>query len=284
MAGPDIVTGSDGRQKYRLQVELQWAYPFDPNSPLTLLWAPMGGIGSANLPFMLKGDNGKAPSIREAVDFTALDPADPTPDSFTLVELTPATDTTGQVLKAVVALHTGQDGADGTSTLNPATYGTPVYKRVLQVNSAATGFEYTPQKVVGMHWAASVSAAPAASTAAVTLSTVTIAPNVYPFPTQLVPVGGTVSTGSTADVIVDLVAHLGTATGTVIGRCPGIGGVTDRLSLEGMPDPGTAAADVTIAANAGTTAYLRSEKQSGTATYQTSAAATRFGVMVVAVP
>lgn len=278
--GPDIVTGSDGRQKYRLHCELEWAYPFDPNSPLTLLWSPPGGIGEANLPFMLKGDNGKSTVIQSA-QRTLLEYGDPTPDSFEFVELSPATDTTPQIGKFVIVDHKGAPGADGTSTLDPDAYGTKVAGRLLRLKSDLSGFEYTPPSIVGTHWPATApTAAPSGTTGAFDTTSIVIPPNTYPFPTRVeVSAGTTVTaTGSpaTGDVKVDLVARLNSTSGVVLGRCNGIGGLTDRLALIDGPDPGTDPADVTIAANAAATIYIRTERQAGGVdNYQTSVASTR---------
>ena len=280
--GPDIVTGSDGRQKYRLHCELEWAYPFDPNSPLTLLWAPPGGIGEANLPFMLKGNNGFSATIQSA-ERTLLEYDDPTPDSYELVELSPATDEHGQILKLVTVEHKGAPGTNGTSTLDPNAYGSKVAGRILELylDGSDWKFRYTAPKVCGLHWATSVNAAPDGTTAGFTVGQVDIAANTYPYAVRVIPIGGTVTTGSSADVVVDLIARLNGTSGVVVGRCPGIGGATDRLTLAGVPDPGALSADVTIAANAAASVYFRTEKQSGTATYLSSAAATRCGLLVV---
>lgn len=275
--GPDIVTGSDGRQKYRLHLELEWAYPFDPNSPLSILWAPPGGIGQANLPFMLKGDSGLSPSIASA-ERTLLEYGDPTADSYTLVELSPATTEHGQINKLVVVEHKGAPGDDGTTVLDPDDYGTPVAGRLIRLKSDLSGFEYTPPTIVGSHWPATTpSAAPSGTTAGYDLTSISIPANAYPFPTRVEVSGCATTTASaTGDVKVDLVARLNSTSGEVVGRCVGMGGVTDRLILVDGPDPGADPADVTIAANAAATIYLRTEKQSGTETYQTSAASTRF--------
>jgi hypothetical protein len=275
--GPDIVTDSNGQQKYRLHVELEWAYPFDPNSPLSILWAPPGGIAQANLPFMLRGANGFSPTIASA-ERTLLEYGDPTPDSYELVELSPATDDHGQILKLVTVEHKGADGNDGTSTLDPDAYGTKVAGRLIRLKSDLSGFEYTPPSIVGTHWPATAPlAAPALSAGAYDLTSISIPANTYPFPTRVeISAGTTVTASGTGDVKVDLLARLNSTSGQVLGRCSGVGGITDRLILIDGPDPGTDPADVTIAANAAATIYIRTERQAGGVdTYQTSVASTR---------
>ncbi|SBS73767.1 putative Gp20 [uncultured Mycobacterium sp.] len=275
--GPDIVTGSDGQQKYRLHVELQWAYPFDPNSPLMLLWAPPGGIGEANLPFILKGDNGFSPTIASA-ERTLLEPGDPTADSYSMVELSPATDDHGQIVKLVAVEHKGAKGDDGVMVLDPDDYGTKVAGRLLGLKSDLTGFEYTPPTIVGSHWPATApTAAPSGTTGAFDTTSIVIPANTYPFPTRVeVSAGTTVTASGTGDVKVDLVARLNATGGPILGYCNGIGGLTDRLALIDGPDPGTDPADVTIAANAAATIYIRTERQAGGVdNYQTSVASTR---------
>lgn len=287
-----VTDPTTGKQKFRWEGLLEFEYPFDPSKPIFFAAAPPGGVAHANMPFMVKGDRGLPTLFSTNVDFTALEPDDVTPDSFEVVELVPGTDTTSQVLKVVVKLHKGEAGTDGASVLNPGSFGTPTFKHILQVNAAGDGFELVAQRVGGKHYpAAAATAAPAGTTAGFDIQQVVIPANTYPFPYRLEVSGGTVTTASSADAQVDLIARLNTTSGPVLGRCTGVGGVTDRLILvDGLDDSAlaagasAAAADVTLAANAGATVYLRTEKQGGTATYQSSAAATRLSVRVVAVP
>jgi hypothetical protein len=288
-----VVTDSTtGKQKYRWEGLLEWEYPFDPTKPVIFLAAPPSGVAHANFPFMVKGDPGLGAVFSTTPDVTWLEWNDPTPDSYEIVELAPATTTTRQLLKVVIKQHKGRPGADGASVLNPSSFGTPAYKKMLQINTAATGFELVAQKVGGLHYpAAAASAAPAGSTGGVSLQQITIPANTYGSPFRLEVNGGTVVTASTIDAQVDLVARLNAPDGPVVGRCVGIGGLTDRLTLAGGLDDsalaagaGTAVSNVTLSPTVSNTVYLRSEKQSGAATYQTSAAATRMQALAVFVP
>jgi hypothetical protein len=287
-----VTDPTTGKQKYRWEGLLEFEYPFDPSKPVIFLAAPPGGVAHANMPFMVKGDPGLGAIFSTTPDVTWLEWNDATPDSYEIVELAPATATTRQLLKVVTKQHKGRPGADGASVLNPASFGTPVYKRMLQINAAADGFELVAQKVGGLHYpTTAATAAPPGSTGGVGIQQIVIPANTYPFSYRIEVEGGTVSTASSSDAQVDLVARLNATNGPVLARCPGIGGVTDRLILAGGLDDsalaaGAAAAvtDVTLAANAAATIYLRTEKVGGTATYQTSAAATRMQATVVPVP
>lgn len=279
-----IVTDEAGKQWYVWDFKAKWAYPYDEDSPVFLLAAPPGGVGAANAPFLVKGDPGTNALISSTIDFTALEPDDPTPDSAEFVELTPGSSTVSQVSQLVLKLHKGDTGADGGTTLDVDDYGTPVAGRILQVDSGATGFEYAPQKVGGRYWPTSVSEAGSGSTAGVTIATIAVPSNTVPFDWQPRCSGTAIVTGSGSDVKVDLIARLNSTSGAIVGRGYGIGGTTDRLTLVSGPDTNASAASVTVSANAAATIYLRTEKQSGADTYSTGASASRFCVEVVPVP
>jgi len=278
-----IVTDEDGVTWYVWDFRAKFAYPFDPDAPVFLLAAPPGGVGIANAPFLVKGDAGQPAVIDPTVDYTVLTYDDPTPDSAQFVELSPATETTPQISQLQIVIHSGAPGEDGTMVLDASDYGTPISKYLLALNATADGFEYTPQRVGGRYWPTAVSEAGAGTTAGQTLATIAIPSNTYPFPIQIQVSGTTVITGSGADVKVDLVARLNSTTGTVLGRCSGVGGTTDRLVLADGPDTNASSASVTVAANTAATIYLRTEKQAGADTYQTGAAPSRFCVTVLPV-
>ena len=277
-----------GQEWFTWDFKVKFKIPWDPNNPVMVLCAPPGGVGHANFPAMVKGDNGLTPLLQEDAEVTEREWDDATQVSSQWVMVSPGSTTPPipPLYKEVKTVRKGKDGEDGASVLNPASFGTPLYKRILQVNALTTGFEYTPQKVGGMHWPVTAAvAAPPGQTAGYTLHAITVAANTYPFDWRPGAVqGSTIVTGSSADVVVDLVACLNATNGPVVARCPGIGGITDRLVLASGPDGGALSADVTVAANAAAVLYLRSEKQGGAATYGTSAAATRFSFIAVPVP
>ena len=278
-----IYTDDAGKTWYVWDFRAKFQYPFDPDAPVFLLAAPPGGTGVANAPFLVKGDPGLAALIDSEIDFTPLEYDDPTPDSAEFVELVPGTEDTAQLSRLVLALHKGEPGADGGTTLDVDDYGTPVAKRILVVNATADDFEYAPQRVGGRHWPASVTEAGSGTTAGHTLATVAINANTYPFDWTPRVFGTSIITGSGADVRVDLIARLNSTTGNIVGRGYGIAGATDRLALVSGPDSGASEASITVAANAAATIYLRTEKQAGTDTYATGASPSRFCMEVVPV-
>lgn len=284
MPSAPIVTDEAGRQWYVWDFRAKWAYPFDEDAPVFLLAAPPGGVGVANAPFLVKGDPGSNALIDTEIDFVALEHDDPTPDSAEFVELVPGTDTVSQLSKLVLKLHKGEPGADGGTTLDVDDYGTPVAKRILQVNATANGFEYAPQKVGARYWPTAVTEAGAGTTAGQTIATIAVPSNTIPFDWQPRVFGTAIVTGSGADVKVDLIARLNSTTGNVVGRGYGIGGTTDRLALVSGPDTNASAGSVTVSANAAATIYFRTEKIAGADTYSTGASASRFCVEVIPVP
>lgn len=274
-----IVTEPDGRQFILVDWRAKFPYPFDPEAPFFLMGAPPTGVG--NLPLLAKGDPGQSALIDTTVDRTYIEFDDLTPESAQWVELQPATDTQPQKVRLKEVVRRGKPGKDGTSKLAPADYGTPVAGRFLVLNSTATEFEYAAVRVNGRRWPTAVTEAGAGSSGGKTLAVVAIAANTYAYPVQVKVTGGTVVTASGPDCKVNLVARLNSDTGPVVGICPGIGGVTDRLILIDGPDTNTAAATVTIPANTAGSVFLRAEKVAGADTFGT--AQTRFCVQTVPV-
>lgn len=244
----------------------------DPERGAYIFFAkPMAGVtGIAGL---IKGDAGKHTIIDPAIDFTALEYSDPTPDSADFVETVPGSDTTSQKVKLHLALHKGKPGDDGDTVLTPSDYGTPNAKDVLQVNDAGSGFELVQQRVVRSHWPGSLSNAPAGTTATFQIGVISIAAGVYKAPYRLHINAGATVIGSSSDLKVDIVARLGATDGPIIGYGAGIAGIqTQRTIVISGPPAGTSAsnADYFAAGGAASTVYLMSEKKSGAATYSTT--------------
>lgn len=275
-----IVTEPDGRQFVIVDFRAKFPYPFDLDSPFFLLAAMSGGYGVGNLPLIGKGDPGQAALIDQTIERTWLEYDDPTPESVEWVEIQPATDTQPQKVRLREKVRRGKPGLDGTSRLVPADYGTPVARQFLALNATADAFEYVPQRIGGRHWPSAVTEAGAGSTGAKRLAVVSIPAKTYAFPHQFSVSGGSVVTGSGADVKVNLVARLNAENGPVLGMCPGIGGTTDRLILIDGPDTNTAAATVTAQANAASSVYLMAEKVAGADSFATGSIPTRVCVDV----
>jgi hypothetical protein len=241
----------------------------DPENGAYVYFAkPLDGV--SGISGLVKGDPGKHTEIQSTVDFTPLAYDDPTAASMSMVEVTPGSDTVSQVVKVVAALHEGEPGTDGTTSLDlDSITGTAAAGKSIVVNSGVDGFDYTTPWVGGMHWPATVTEA-SAQTAGVTLATITVASNTYLSDWRTVVFAGTTITGSTADVQVDLIARLNAADGPVIGRASGVNGTFDKLVIIPGPDTGAASTVNKVTAGAAATVYIRAEKQSGTATFSTS--------------
>jgi hypothetical protein len=180
-------------------------------------------------------------------------------------------------------LHKGEPGADGTTSISLSSItGTATYKKLIQVNSAATGFEYTAQKVGDSYYPASIASTPSGNPA-YTLCSIGVAAQAFDWRPQVA--GYTIITGTGTNVTVDLIARLNdAAAGNIVGRCPGVTS-TERLILsEAGAPPGSADSYDKVAAGAAVTIYLRAERQTGTDTFTTSNTTTRFKVKVNPVP
>lgn len=266
----------------------QW-YVFDgqilmPVSPETgapvLYLRPNGGIGQA-IPAVEQGAPGKHAQLDTAINYTELAYNDPTPASASFTVLTPPTDDTPGVYKLNLKVHAGSPGSNGSTTLTTgAISGTPVFKKIPQINSAGTGFEYTVQKVGGRHQPASINNT-ASGNANATLGVVSIAAGTYDFDYRVEVEAQTIVTATGPNCSVDLVARLnGETGGNDIGRCFGVGGTKDRLIIAGGFAAGNADGWDRVAAGQGCTVHLRTEQQSGSDSYTTSATTTRFRVKV----
>jgi len=267
--GTDMVEISTAR--FRVPVA------FNPSSRMFIAFADPGS-SLGNFPAIAKGDTGDAATLDTTVPLTMLDYGSPTPDSAALTALSPT------LWQLSLVLHKGAPGADGTSTLDPTAYGTPVSKKILIVNTTADGFIYQTQKVGDRYYPASVSA--------VTSGNANFTPAYVSIPAQDFDwrprvSGGIVITGTGTDVAVDLIARLGDETGGAeVGRAFGLPGQNPPPHvLMAGPPPGASADSDRVAAGAGPTiVYLRTELQSGSDYYTTTTAQTRFCVKVDPIP
>jgi hypothetical protein len=111
-----------------------------------------------------------------------------------------------------------------------------------------------------------------------------VAANTYGFDWRPEFQAGTIVSASTADTTVDLTVRHTNTSGAVLGKCTGIGGLVDRMTLISGPDDGANDSVNKIAANAAVTFVLVTEKQGGAGTYGTGIlGATRFSFVAVPV-
>lgn len=278
MAWPKTADG----QWYQFDGEI--LMPVDPSSGSAVIYLrPTGGMGQG-IPGVEKGDPGLPPAIDPAVVYTPLAYNDPTPGSASWTVVTPPSDSTAGTYKLNLAVHEGSPGTSGSTTLTTGSVsGTAVYKKIPQINAAGTGFEYTSQKVGGRHYPATINNVAAGNSNA-TLAVVSIAAGTYDFDYRVEVEAQTIVTATGANCSVDLVARLnGETGGNDIGRCFGMGGAKERLTIIGGYQAGNADGWDAVSAGSGCTVHLRSEQQSGSDTYAISATTTRFVVKVRAV-
>jgi hypothetical protein len=241
--------------------------------------APDGGLGG--FPALVQGDDGDTPNIDTTINFTALDFDDATPDSASWTEISE------NLYRLNLALHNGPQGDAAAFDLEDADNltGTMVAGKMIVVDSAATGFEYLTPKVGDEYWPATINNTPSGN-AAYTLATVSIPAQDFDWRPQVS--GWCVVTGTGTDVQVDLIARLtDQAAGNIVGRGRGHAGQnTEGFStvLSSGPPAGSASTYNKVAAGVAATVYLRAERQSGSNTFTTTAAATAFCVRVRPIP
>lgn len=263
--------------------EGQVLIPVNPSTGVAqLILRPLGGM-LVGVPAIEKGDPGVPSTFSTDVDFTELAWDDSTPAGASLVELTPPTDSTPGIYKLVYSVHAGRPGDDGAALITPDDYGTPVYKDLLSVNSAGTGFELVKPKIGDTYVPAELFNVPSGNPS-FTQGVVSIPANTYPFDWRPEVNAYTVITGEAADVRVNLVARLnGETGGNIVGFCPGIA-QTERLMILPGKEAGKGDAWDRVAANASATIHLRTERSAGSATYTASKTTTWFSVKVNPIP
>lgn len=259
----------------KFRVPLDW----DASSNMFIaVAAPTGGLGS--FPALVKGDTGDPPTL-DAINFTVLEPSDPTADSATWTETSPGT------YALNLSLHKGPQGDPGDTIITPSDFGTPVFKKIPRVNSTLDDFELQTQLVGDRFVPGSFSNAPSGNPNW-TLGSVSIPAQDFDWRPQVY--GSALVTRTNHDARVDLIARLNDETsGNIVGR--GFGRITTGyeslgqvISLISGPPAGASANYDKVTAGYAATVYFRAERQAGTSTFTTSGDTTHFGVRVCPIP
>lgn len=250
--------------------------PVDPTTGVAIIMLRKdGGIGTGFVGIE-QGAPGVHSEIDEIINFTALAFGDPTPDSASWTEIQPASDTNPQIVRLSLALHLGEPGTDGASVLNPASFGTPVAKRMIVVKSDLSGFEYQPQKIADRRIPITMTGYSGGGNS--TLTTFSVSTNAIPYDWRPELSGYAIVTGTDAQV--DLVARLNNeTTGNIIAHCPGIA-APERLQFSDVLATGSNDAFDKVAAGVAATVYVRVEKQGGAGNYTVADGDCRFKMKV----
>jgi hypothetical protein len=264
----------------------------DPDAQVFfLVGTPDGGVAAVGP--LVKGDPGKHTEFQTAVDFTSLAWDDPTPSSAGVTVITPGSDTVSQVVQLALALHEGQPGADGTTSLDlDSIGGTAAAGKTVVVNATADGFDYQSIKVGDRYYPATVNSTPSGNPA-YTLCPIAVPAHDFDWRPEVR--GGAIVVGTGADVTVDLVARLqvgavsAETSGNIIGRALGIAGQNPPPHVF---QAAVTAADITaggtdydkVPAGQSAIIYIRAERQSGTETFTTQASRTTASVKVAPIP
>lgn len=259
--------------------------PVDPTTGVAIFMIKRDGGIASGVVGIEQGDPGVHAEIDSTINFTALDPDDPTEDSASWTELTPGSGSTPQVSRLNLALHKGEPGDDGSTSIDLDTIdGTAAAGKIIKANSDADGFDWAFEKVGGRFIPASADSVANSGSGDDNSTLTTIGIPAQNTDCRVMPVGYTIVTynGGT-DVRVDLVARLnGETGGNIVGRCQGIGG-TERLMLAPISPAGSADTFDKVSAGNAATVYIRTEKQGGANGYTTSKSTTLLGVWVIPV-
>ncbi|MCV7100970.1 hypothetical protein [Mycobacterium palustre] len=261
--------------------QLRIPLPFDPSAPVIIAVAPpLGGIASFGA--LVKGDPGFPAQFDEDVDFTPLEPDDPTADFASLTLVSPATDVSGPSYKLALGLHKGAKGDDGAAVLTPSDYGTPAPGKTLILNPDGSAFILATPKVGDTYYPASLNNT-ASGNPTSTLGVVAIPPQDFDWRPKAFAQTMISPTGS--NVRVDVIARLnGESDGNDVGRGFGMSGATERISITPGAPAGSPDEWDRVPAGQSATVHLRVERQSGSDTFTTSATTTRFAVKVDPIP
>jgi hypothetical protein len=260
--------------QYR-QAQGNFLVPVDASTGVAIIMLREdGGIG-AGFQAIEQGPPGKHAEIDATVNFTPLAWDSPTADSASWTELVPPDDDTPGLYRLNLALHLGEPGTDGASVLNPASFGTPVAKRLLVVKNDLSGFQFQPQ-LVGDRWLPATITDDYSGSGNNTAAVISVDAQ----PTDWRPSVEAHTVVNGTDTLVDLIARLnGETSGNIIARCRGIAAV-DRLTIVSAPAAGSSDAFDKVSANVAAQIYIRTEKQSGSGTYARAASDTWCSVRV----
>jgi hypothetical protein len=257
----------------QLRIPLNW----DPSSNVFIaVAAPTGGL--LDYPALVKGDPGIAANFSNIINFTPLAATDPTPAAASLTTLSPG------LFQVNLSLHEGAAGAPGGTVLHSATdlSGTPVAGKMFVLNATLDGFLYATPKVGDRVLPGTITSTPSGNPK-FTKAQVSLGP--YDFDWRPKVTGHTIVVPGGSDCVVDLFARLGTAAGgNIMGSCHGIGGVTERLTLDSAPPAGSPDGYDRVPAGQVATIYFTVERRSGSTTFTTSAAVSGFSAWAQAVP
>lgn len=246
--------------------------------------APIGGLGS--FPALVQGDVGPPPTLDD-INYTFLEDGDATPDSASWTETSPG------VWQLNLVIHKGPEGDPGDTAVDLGDFtGTPLVGKILVVNSAVDGFEYQIQKVGDRFVPAAIANTPSGNIA-YTLCAVSIPAQGFDWRPEVE--GQAVILPTSVNVRVDLIARLdaglgGTPeiSGNIVGR--GFGtpsifhGVSETIVISSGPPTNASSTYDKVAAGTAAVVYLRAERQTGVATFTTTATDTRFRVRVCPIP
>ncbi len=263
-------TDANGKVWNRWLGDLMMPAEFDPNSQVFVAVAPPDGF--ANLPEPGGGSSSGVTSIASNVPITELEYNDPTAATATFTEITPG------VYQLSMKSRKGTPGVAGTMTILSASdlsgAHTPGY--MFLVDPAGTGVVLSPVKLGAQYWPGAI------SNLADTGTLCAVPVPAQPFDWRPRVYGQCQVTGGAADVRVDVIARLNTATtGDVVGRGFGQAGVNPPRNdlVNGVPK-GSAATYGKVSAGAAANVYFRAEKQAGTSAFTASASTTEFFVEV----
>jgi hypothetical protein len=252
-----------------LRVPLNW----DPSSAVFVAVAPPG-VANSSFPALADGPPGAAATIDTAISLTALEYTDATPDSASFTQTAP------QLWHLNLALHKGAPGADGTTTIDLSAYGTPVATQMLVVDPTATTLVYAYPKV-GSRWIPSVITPCPGGIVNFTKAVVSIPAQNFDWRPR--PKGYSVITGTGPNMQTDLVVRMNNETaGNIVGRATQPAGQYPATHVI-SPGPPAGSADTydKVPAGSSATFYFRTERQSGTDYYTTSASTTQVDVEVL---
>lgn len=268
---------------------------YDPETGVCVIFlAPPGG--RATVPAIATGPSGPPPTLLTPV-VTEIEPGDTMP-AWSWEVVTPGSAGVASTLKLHAYSRKGTAGVSGSTVLLSATdlVGTPaagyfpayVVDKGLAAGGAATGTGgalWTPQKVGGVYWPASIANTTSGDGPQRTIAQTASIPE-QPFAWRPRPFAQSIITPTGSDVRVDLIARVGNAsTGDIVGRCYGIAAATERQTITPGPETGSASTVGQIAAGVGpTVVYLRGERQSGADSFGTAGSTTRFYVEVAPLP
>jgi hypothetical protein len=245
-----------------------------------VVFGPNGAV--ASFPAIFKGDPGDAPTVTWTMSQVAYGSS--LPSTNPVVVFTPASGLTPPNYDLTFYVNAGSPGASAANTLispQPSDLdGSPADGYLIGYSSSLSEAQWQPIPVGNYYFDGSISATSSNTNAVKNLSSIAIASQPFDWWPEISAATNVIGA---SDTRVDLVARIGSTSGTICGYGYGQAGSSPPPVSAG-PYGLAVGAGTIISAGSGATIYLNAENQTSSANPWNTTSSSFFQVKVVSVP